>query len=97
MFSEFWIAGRKAEMGKKRCGERKLRAKEDYILLPPPPTPVCFAVRLSECKPVKIQQEESWTVQRYCRRKNGKKKTKKKDKKSARKETKKGGKVGWGK
>jgi hypothetical protein len=38
--------------------------------------PACFAVKLSECKPVKIQQEESWTVQRYCRRKNGiKKKT----------------------
>jgi hypothetical protein len=32
---------------------------------------VCFAVKLSECKPVKIQQQqESWTVQRYCKRKH---------------------------
>jgi hypothetical protein len=57
---------------------------------------VCFAVKLSECKPVKIQQrEDSWTVQRYCKRKQGSRKRGRGKKMKSQPERKKNCKVGW--
>jgi hypothetical protein len=81
---------------KERCGERKLRAKEDYILFFFP-----LFVLLSGFLNVSQSKSSRRKAGQYnvtADGKTGRRKEKKKKIKSARKETKKsGGKVGWGK
>jgi hypothetical protein len=96
MFSGFWIVGRKAEMRKKeRCGGRKLRDKEDYILFSP-----ALFVLLSGSLNVSQSKSSRRKAGQYnvtADGKTGKRKNEKKVKSQPeRKQKEGGGKVGWG-